>query len=451
MLPSILALFLAAAAPVSPGAPAAEVSPSSPGVPFDDWSTGSTLRLDLVRSGTASEERLAVLRLLEEGDWPGPRAGTIDELGRGAHFLEARDAETGVLLFSTGYSTLFEEWQQTPEAGRGEPRAFHEAVRLPMPYRPVRLSFLSRGPQGGWRQVLELELDPAAATIRPGPRREDVEISVLQDAGDPARSVDLVILAEGYADAEAEKFRRDAARLAEQLFAWSPFLEARDRFSVRAVRLKGQQSGTDEPVKGSYRETAVASGFDTFGVVRYLTTEGSPLMWDLAGQVPYDDLLVLTNTSRYGGGGIYRFFSLFVADSEWDSYLIVHEFGHGFAALADEYFSSPVAAVSLEAPLAEPWEPNVTALRDPEQLKWRSFVTPGTPLPTPDEERYAEAVGAFEGAAYRARGLYRPCRTCLMKEKGQLPFCPVCAAAVQEAIDARMDGPGDRSNERREE
>jgi hypothetical protein len=408
------------------------------------------LRLDLVRSGTATEERLAVLRLLDEGYWPGPRARTVDELGRGVHFLEVRDAETGILLFSTGYSTLFQEWQETSEAGRGVPRAFHEAVRLPMPRRPVRLSFLSRAPDGGWRKVLQLEVDPAVAAIRPAPRREDVEITVLQDAGDPAAAVDLVILAEGYTDAEAEKFRRDASRLAERLFAWSPFRESRERFSVRAVRLKGQQSGTDEPVKGSFRATAVASGFDTFGVVRYLTTEGSPLMWDLAGHVPYDDLLVLTNTARYGGGGIYRFFSLFVADSEWDSYLIVHEFGHGFAALADEYFSSPVAAASLEAPLAEPWAPNVTALHDPERLKWRSFVTPGTPLPTPDEERYAEAVGAFEGAAYRARGLYRPCRTCLMKEKGMLPFCPVCAAAVQEAIDARLDEPGDRVHERRD-
>jgi hypothetical protein len=186
-------------------------------------------------------------------------------------------------------------------------------------------------------------------------------------------------------------------------------------------------------------------------VVRYLTTEGSPLMWDLAGQVPYDDLLVLTNTARYGGGGIYRFFSLFVADSEWDSYLIVHEFGHGFAALADEYFSSPVAVASLEGPLEEPWAPNVTALRDPEALKWRSLVEPGTPLPTPDEERYDGVVGAFEGAAYRARGLYRPCRTCLMKEKGMLPFCPVCAAAVQQAIDARVDDPGIPAHERRDQ
>jgi hypothetical protein len=406
-------------------------------VPFERFFTGETLRVDLMRSGTATEERLAARRFLVEGDWPGPRARLIDDLGRGQHLVQVFDAATQVLLFQSGYSTLFQEWQETAEAHGGMVRAFPETVRFPRPRRPVDLRFLSRDGGPGWKEILALRLDPMGDAVRPAPRRDDVEITVLQDAGDPATAVDLVILAEGYSDAEAEKFRRDAARLGEVLFAWTPFKEARDRFSIRAVRLRGQESGTDEPAKGSYRRTAVDSGFDTFGVVRYLTTEGSALMWDLAGQVPYDDLLVLVNTERYGGGGIYRFFSVFVADSEWDAYLVVHEFGHGFAALADEYFTSPVASVDLAPPTVEPWRPNVTALLDPDNLKWKDLVVAGVPLPTPDEDRYDGVVGAFEGASYVARGLYRPMRSCLMKDKGSLPFCPVCERAVREAIEAR--------------
>ena len=203
-------------------------------------------------------------------------------------------------------------------------------------------------------------------------------------------------------------------------------------------------------------------------------------MRDAASAAPYEFIEILANERTYGGGGIFNDHATASVDSAFSEYVFVHEFAHHFAALADEYYTSDVAYATGTGDRPEPWEPNVTALKDPATLKWLDLVTPGTPLPTPWEKaefeehsrwiqerrreirqrnapeeemdalfreqqnfeekflqamKYGQAVGAFEGASYEAKGLYRPQADCIMFTRDAVGFCQVCRRAISRVID----------------
>ena len=392
------------------------------------------MRVDYHHSGTSSTESLSLDTVLQEGQWAGSRTNLVNWPDYGKYRFDVLDKADGRLLFSQTYSTLFGEWQTTDEA-KVSSRTFEETVRFPYPRAPVILRILSRNSKGRLVQVFETSIDPSTHLVRKTAAVRLAEVVTVNDGGDPSRALDIVVLIDGYTREQAEKARRDLARFARVLLATRPFDSYRDRISIRGVLTWTEVTGPDEPRKRIFSGSALGTTFNTFDSERYLTTVRNRVLRDLAAQVPYDAIYVMVNTSRYGGAGIYNFFSIFVSDNEYDEYVFVHEFGHGFAGLGDEYFTSSVAYSEFYPPGVEPSEPNITALLSGARgLKWKALATPGTPVPTPNEPAYDGQVGAFEGAGYAAKGLYRPALDCKMMSKKQIDFCPVCMEAVKSAI-----------------
>lgn len=455
-------------APVAVGAPS----------PLDAWSDGATLRLDYDHAGKAGEETFALARLRREGPWPGSRTNLVDPLGLGPYRFEVRDRATQLVLYAQGFASIYGEWETTGEA-RALRRSYSESVRFPFPTRPVQVGLLKRGADNAFREVASFLVDPAAQEINREPLAATGRAWTVFESGPPERKIDLLIMGDGYTAAEMGTFHADVKRLVEVLFSVSPFRERRGDFNVRALDTPSTDSGVDRPSDGVYRRTALNASYDIFGSERYVLAPDNLTVREAAAQAPYEFVEILVNGEKYGGGGIYNLFATSSTRSGSTPYVFVHEFGHHFAALADEYYTSDVA-YETAPPTVEPWEPNITALLDPAALKWKDLVEPGTPVPTPwakeeyerhsaeyQKERralrasrapeaqmdslfakdlrwsrpflagqeYGGKVGAFEGAGYMAKGLYRPTTDCIMFTRNMDRFCPVCARAIERTID----------------
>ncbi len=141
--------------------------------------------------------------------------------------------------------------------------------------------------------------------------------------------------------------------------------------------------------------------YNTFGTPRYVLTEENKSLRDIAGAVPYDFITILVNDNRYGGGGIFNLYTTCFTKAvkegkEWEmDYVYVHEFGHCFSGLGDEYYNSQVSYVDFYPKDVEPWEPNVTRTNTKENLKWRSFIAPETPIPTPWQKGEYDSIEAI--------------------------------------------------------
>lgn len=418
-------------------------SVSPPESTYEEHFENKGIRLDLIHSGTAKSEQYSLDSIREEPFWGGPFRLHTDGPDFGKHRVSVYHPESGRLLYRYGYSSLFGEWQTTDEAASGRVRALEEAVRFPYPRHPVRVEIASRDAAGLFETVYTVLVDPASREVNRERRFADSAVREIELNGPPPDVVDVLILGDGYTEGEDGKFLMDARRFTRVLLEASPFSELRDRFAVRAIRAPSGGSGPDEPRRGLFKATGLSTTFNTFDSARYLTTLRSRDLRDLAALAPYDTLVVMVNTSRYGGGGIYGLYSIFVSDNEFDEYILVHEFGHGFAGLGDEYYSSSVAYSDFYPRGVEPWEPNITALLEGQPLKWGSLVKDTTPVPTPaNPERFGTTVGAFEGAGYSAKGLYRPAMNCKMFSKGNHEFCPVCKAAVESTVRMLTEGGG---------
>lgn len=449
------------------------------GADFDAWSTGGTLRLDYFHSGIADEEHISLDAVRAEGPWPGSRVHLLDDSGLGKYRFELRDLDTQRVLYSQGFASIYGEWETTGEARRGVWRTFHESQRFPEPREPVQLVLLKRRSDDSFGEIFSCTVDPASrfvdrAAVVPSGRVFDLELH-----GDPADHVDLLILGDGYTAGQMDEFENDARRMMEALFATEPFASHRRDFNVRAIAVPSAESGVSRPRAGDFHRTPLGLSFNAFDSERYLLSYENRAMREIAAQVPYDALFLVANTRKYGGGGIYNLYATTSSDTAVAEYVFVHEFGHSFAGLGDEYYTSQVSYEDFTPEGTEPWEPNVTALHDPENLKWKEFVAPGTPIPTPwDQAAYDEVsvayqerraalraagapeervealfaevkaettpmlraepwfgkVGAFEGAGYRAKGLYRPEVDCIMFTRNPKNFCRVCSAAIERAI-----------------
>jgi hypothetical protein len=397
----------------------------------------ATLRIDLHHAGDRRRERFMLDELRAEAAWPGSRTNLVDSTGYGSTHAEVyldAGGKPGELIFRSGYCSLMSEWQTVDEAKVRE-RTFSETVRLPMPLSRVRLVMKTRDRRGRLRKAFEAAIDPSALEVGRERRRGGLRTLRLHGARDPATALDIVLLGDGYAAAQMDKYRQDARRFVAVLLATEPFARHRERINVWAVESPSRESGVDEPRKGIFRDTALGMSFNTFGSSRYLMTTDNRAVRDVAANAPYDVIYIMSNTSRYGGGGIYNLYASFVSDNEYDEYVFIHEFGHSFAALGDEYFTSSTAYNEMYPRGVEPWEPNLTAQRTRAKLKWRALVEKDTPLPTPAKDpRWAARAGLFEGAGYSAKGLFRPALDCKMFDKGHKPFCPACMRAVEAAI-----------------
>jgi hypothetical protein len=417
----------------------------------------------------------------------------VDGFPYGGYRVQAHDPESGALLYSKGFDSYFGEYRTTAAATAGTMKTYHESVLLPFPKKPLRVTLTAHRRDGTSIQLMEMTVDPTSVEIATEPPAEDALVVETHISGTPHKVLDIAILGEGYTRVEAGTFRTDLERATEVLLGHAPFAAHRSQISIRGVMVPSAASGCDEPTRGGFRSTALGATFNSLGSERYMLTEDNRAVRDIAANVPYDALVIMVNHDRYGGGGIYNLFCTFTAHSDWADYLLLHEFGHSFAGLGDEYYSSSVAYNDFYPRGREPEEANITALLDPENLKWRDLVAAGTELPTPWEKeaydredtayqeerkllnqaiaeastadasvekiaeleanearhaaihaqwaqeylarsRWAGTIGAFEGAGYSSTGLYRPALDCLMFSRRIQPFCRVCERAVEAMI-----------------
>jgi len=391
--------------------------------------TGDAFRLDFLFAGTSDNQVIYPQQMKKESNWAGPKNHLIRPFGYGNYQVRVMDTTGGKILYTRGFSTLFGEWLTTEESNSSS-RAFQHTIRIPFPRHPVILQIKPRGEdhQVLWEEVIRPR-DYFIISEKP-PKAEVVQ---LDSAGRPYESVDLAFVAEGYRGQEMDQFVKDVKRIKDYILSQAPFHDYRDRFNIYAVQAVSQESGTDVPGEHIYKHTALNTSYYTFDVPRYLTTFDTHCLRDYAANVPYDHIFILINTARYGGGGIYNHYSAATANHMLSRQVALHEFGHGFAGLGDEYYNSDVAYSEFYNLQKEPWEPNLTTLVDFES-KWKDMVDAQTPVPTPRDPRYSVKVGAFEGGGYVAEGIYSPYMNCRMKSNQANGFCPVCQRAIEKMI-----------------
>ncbi len=447
---------------------------------FHNYFTDKTMRVDYHHTGTKGTEIFALDKVYSEGIWPGSKTQLLDGLNFGEYMVRVYDFAGGTLIYSRGFSSIFNEWQSTDEALSGTMKTFHETVRFPFPKNKVQLTISRRDRKMVFHELFSAVIDPNdPSAVNAQKRTPRFASSKIVDNGTPEKKVDLLIIGDGYAKADMAKFRTDAKHYAEALFATSPFKERRKDFNVWAIEAESNESGIDKPGKNEWKENILGTMYDTFGSARYILTEENRILRDIAGQVPYDAIAILVNDNRYGGGGIYNLYTTCFTQSDakgmdWQmDYVFVHELGHSFAGLGDEYYTSSVSYNDFYQAGVEPWEPNLTAAKNKSDLKWNTFVLPSTPIPTPWNKsaydsiealrgkldrlapdyyekreplyqaaqnvlktaQYKGTVGTFEGGGYVSKGIYRPAVDCRMFSLSLIDFDPVCSAAIHRVID----------------
>lgn len=460
---------------------------------FNDYFIDKTMRIDYFHIGDAREELITIDQIYQQGIWAGSQRHLLDEFNNGRYFVKIYDPDSGTLLYSKGFDSYFGEYKTTDKALEGEKRTYHESAIIPYPKRTIRFSLEVRDKENRLHSIFNQNINPTSISILKDKLSKDVKIFEIHKTGDPHKKVDIAFIGEGYTSEEETKFKADMDRLKDVFFKQEPYKTYKDHFNIYGVLKASQESGCDEPRHGVYKNTAVSASFNSLGSERYLLTEDNKSVRDIAAHVPYDALFIMVNHKRYGGGGIYNFYCTFTVDNQWYAYLFLHEFGHSFSGLADEYYTSSVAYNEFYPRGVEPVESNITALFDPKNVKWKDVLTSGIEIPTPWEKeefdkmdsayqekrrelnekiarlkrnkmpkedvdkteeeaedlslrhankmddylaksRFVGTVGVFEGAGYSAQGLYRPMLDCLMFTKGDKPFCKVCEQTVIKVI-----------------
>ena len=417
---------------------------------FEEHFTDSTLRLDYVFCGDASHQAIYLQGMARTGAWAGRRHHLADALLRGNGQVRVKDPSTGAPLYVNSFSTLFQEWQGYEEA-RHTQKAFENCIQVPFPKDTVDIEVLLSDTHGKVTSRMQHRVAPEDILIR---RVQDngLRRQTLWEGGPVEKAIDIVILSEGYTAAQEDKFWADAARARDALLGHEPFTSRAGDFAIRAVFAPSQGDGPSIPHLGKWNNTLADSHFDTFYSERYLTTSAMQKVYDALGTVPFEHIVVLVNTPVYGGGGIYNSITIMGSDHPTFKQVLVHEFGHAFGGLGDEYFYGEQTETPYPAD-TEPWEPNLTTLKD-FASKWQDLLPEGTPVPTPVDSLEQQdvrkiwntlspeqksllnrRVGVYEGAGYQAHGVYRPVQECRMKINECEEFCPVCARALERMMD----------------
>jgi hypothetical protein len=396
---------------------------------YEHYFEDAALRLDFIFAGNQEDQKAYLQNTYKEPFWGGPKETLIDAFEYGEYQLQVFDHKNGAPLYTRGFCTLFEEWRTTAEA-KTRSKAFSQSVQCPYPKDTIDIRLWCRLKDGTWALFYETSLSPDAPDIiQDSPITAEVT-HVIHNG--PAHShVDIAFIAEGYTTEEQDKFVSDVNRMTDFLFSQAPFDQLQTRFNIWAIGAISEESGTDDPRKNIWKKTALNSSFNTFNTDRYLESFDVTPIRNLAANAPYDHIVVLVNTDKYGGGGIYNHFSICTADHPLSEVVFLHEFGHGFAGLGDEYYSSNVAYQDFFNLKIEPWQPNLTTLVNFES-KWQALISPDTPIPTP--ENIIRPIGVYEGGGYLAKEMYRPALNCRMKSNDAPGFCPVCQAAITHMI-----------------
>lgn len=400
---------------------------------FDTYFRDKTLRVNFILGGTSDETNLYIQNLNSINKWYG-RRNNLDKLPvEGNAQFELSDRKSGKVIYSNSLSTLFQEWQTYPEAKESR-RSFENVILMPMPKDSAVLKIVLRNNHRKIVKTLVQDITPNDILIRET-GLHPTPYNVLLPAKDTARCINIALLAEGYTTQEMDKFLSDAQTATEAIFSHEPFRKFKDRFNVIAVKSASAESGTSVPSKHIWKNTALGSNFDTFYSERYLTTLNMNRVHDWLAGTPYEHIIILVNTDVYGGGGILNFYNLGSTGHKYYKPVIVHEFGHSFAGLADEYAyeSEPLELYPTDT---EPWEPNITTLVS-FKGKWENLIKKGTPVPTPESKKadvIKSRIGLFQGAGYDTKNIYRGMQDCRMKTNTYPDFCTVCQNALEKLI-----------------
>ncbi|HYA49344.1 MAG TPA: M64 family metallopeptidase [Burkholderiales bacterium] len=469
-------------------------------VPFDEFFLDKALRFDLYQVGDAKDEAVTLDQVYEEALWPESRTHLIDPFIYGHYAVELYDVASNRLIYSRGFDSTFAEYRTTTPALNGVKRVFERSIRVPHPRRPFLFVIEGRDKFHVLHPLFTQSVDPSDYHIIRETTAAGDFVYEARVSGDPHGKVDLAFLAEGYAAEDRDKFKADVDRMSTYLFTVEPYKSAKERFNIRGVFRPSPERAMDEPRQRVYRKTVLNAAFNAFDLDRYMLIEEDHRMHEIAAEVPYDAIIVLVNSKRYGGGSIGFDYCVATVDNPVSPQTLIHELGHSFAGLADEYYTSEVSYNDFYPKGVEPLEPNITALLDPAKVKWKDLLSPGISVPTEYgkekrealwaerrknredqmraveeakkngasaakvkavESKFLEAdkaiarkiedlrkqyaaledkVGAFEGAGYSSKGLYRPQMYCIMISSPKGEFCRVCQRAISWMIDYFGEG-----------
>lgn len=408
-----------------------------------------TLRVDYIFSGTAKTAGIALDEMSVFDGWAG-RSHNLDSVAlKGNGQISMRDAATGRILYRQSFSTLFQEWQTTEESVT-VCKSFENVFLLPMPSAKAVVRVELYDFHGNVQASFEHPADPDDILIRRLPASQ-VPHRMLLESGPASECIDIAIVAEGYTASEADLFYADAKVAMDEILSYEPFASFRDRFNFVAVAAASNDSGVSVPAEGDWKDTALGSHFSTFYSDRYLTTLRLRRLHDLLAGISYEHIVILANTDTYGGGGIYNSYTLTTAHHPSFKPVVVHEFGHSFAGLADEYYYDDQYS-DYYFPDEEPWEQNITTMCD-FASKWGALLPEGAKVPFEGEpcskeelwKRIAEGepagnfVGVYEGGGYLSKGVWRPYPDCRMHTNYAPAFCPVCQHAIRNLIEFYID------------
>jgi len=462
---------------------------------FEKFFNDVTMRIDYNHVGNSSEEIISIDQVFKYGSWAGSRVNLIDNFNNGRYYLKIYDAGSGELIFSKGFDSYFGEYQTSQAAIDGIKRVYHESSIIPYPKNPIIFAIERRVKTNQLFEIFRKEINPEdISIIREEMKMRSVKVYSADTNGDSHERVDIAIIGEGYSLDDRLKFEKDLNYFSKVFFSYEPYVKYENKFNIHGIYIPSEESGTDEPPSDIYKNTALNSTFNSLGSERYLLTEDNKAVRDIASHVPYDAIYIMVNHKRYGGGGIYNTFCAFTSDNQFRDYLFIHEFGHSFSGLADEYYTSESVYNDFYPPGTEPLEPNITALFGSDKVKWNEFLNPGIEVPTPWEKavydsidnkwqkerrelntkiaelkrknsapaaiesaeseyalkdklhsektnkylntsKFSGMVGVFEGAGYSSQGLYRPMVDCIMFSKATKTFCKVCEAHIVKVIE----------------
>ncbi len=410
-------------------------STSGQGQNFEKYFSDSTLRIDYILSGNLKSQFIAVDGMSRMPGWYGKRQNLTSYPVHGAATIDMRLAATGELIYSHTFSTLFQEWLDLDDA-KLSPKAFECVELLPMPRDSVVVTVNLYNHRQQVTSSIKHKVYPTDITIVHKGEGENVpEYVVLNEPARSDKVINIAFVAEGYTQEQMDDYLVDCKKGVEGIFGFEPYKHLRDRFRVIAVLTPSQDCGPSIPSEGVWHKTAMGSSFDTFGMARYLTTLRIKQMHDAIAGTPYEHIIVMVNTDRYGGGGIYNTLNLLMTKHKLFIEVLVHEFGHSFAGLADEYAYE--GEEPNDFPLdVEPWSPNITTLTD-FSSKWKDLMPSGKAIiSTADEKNYdTETIGLYEGAGCVLKGVYRPTPNCMMKTLKVPVFCAVCNRTIERIID----------------
>ena len=400
---------------------------------FADHFADKTLRVDYIFNGNASGQAICLDGLSALPTWAGRKHHLAELPLQGNGQIVMRNAASGKTIYTTSFSSLFQEWLETDEA-RNVTKGFENTFLLPYPLQPVEIEITLLDPRRNVRASMKHIVHPNDVLIEQKENSHITPHKYLLHNDSPEKCIDVAILAEGYTLQEMQTFYEDADIACKSIFDHEPFKSMKKRFNVVAVASPSTDSGVSVPRLNEWKHTAFGSHFSTFYSDRYLTTSRVKAIHNALAGIPYEHIIILANTEEYGGGGIYNSYTLTTAHHPMFRPVVVHEFGHSFGGLADEYFYDNDVMTDTYPLDIEPWEQNISTQVD-FAAKWKDMLSENTPVPTPAEVSENYPTGVYEGGGYSAKGIFRPAENCRMRTNEYPAFCPVCQRALRRIIE----------------